>query len=215
MVTSAPAAAAMNPSSNEMKPPPMKRIRPGSDSIARKSSLEEISPSPGIESARGIEPVAIPMNRAVTRSSPIRSSFLPANRARPWRRTTPSFASVASRLAVTTSVNPRLNRIRSLHSMRQPPAIPVPLRCRARMTVSAAPCSTFFGTQPRWPQVPPYGSSSVIATLQPSRRQRRAMEVPAAPVPITTRSKSKVPPSSVPSAIPAAPDPYRGPCRCE
>ena len=207
MVTSAPATAAMNPSSNEMKPPPMKRIRPGRDSMARKSSLEETSSSPGMASGRGTEPVATPMNRAVTRSSPIRSAFGPANRARPWRRTTPSAASVASRRAVTGPVNSRLNRIRSAHSMRQPPAIPAPSRCRARATVSAAPCSTFFGTHPRWPQVPPYGSSSVIATRQPARRQRRAMAGPAAPVPITTRSKSKVSPPPAPFAIPAAPGP--------
>src|SRR5438128_5227735 len=59
---------------------------------------------------------------------------------------------------------------------------------RCQSTSSAAPTSTFFGSQPRRAHVPPYGSSSTTATCQPALRHRYAGADPAVPVPITMRS---------------------------
>src|SRR6266849_8759653 len=53
---------------------------------------------------------------------------------------------------------------------------------------SAAPTSTFFGSQPRRAHVPPNGRESITATLHPARRHWWATTPAAVPVPITTRS---------------------------
>src|SRR5918996_3148509 len=67
--------------------------------------------------------------------------------------------------------------------------MPLPCRSRAASTTSAPRRSTFLGSHPRSWHVPPYGSSSTIATDQPAARQRFATVLAAAPVPTTTRSK--------------------------
>ena len=81
IVTVAPALAATCANSKEMIPPPMKTIRLGMASIARNSSLELTNLSPGMPSLRGAAPVAMPMNRAASVSSPTCRVFLPRNRA--------------------------------------------------------------------------------------------------------------------------------------
>jgi len=53
---------------------------------------------------------------------------------------------------------------------------------------SAAPTSTFLGSQPRKGQVPPKGLESTTATSRPAERYLYAAVEAAAPVPITTRS---------------------------
>jgi hypothetical protein len=67
-------------------------------------------------------------------------------------------------------------------------AMPLPCIRRAASTTSAPRLRIFFGSQPRNWQVPPYGSSSMIATDQPAARQRFATVLAAVPVPTTTRS---------------------------
>lgn len=46
----------------------------------------------------------------------------------------------------------------------------------------------FFGSQPRNARVPPYGSASTIATLQPFAAHLFATAIPAMPAPITITS---------------------------
>src|SRR5690348_1058545 len=80
--------------------------------------------------------------------------------------------------------------MRSGQEISASPTIPRPLMRRFQSVSSAAPTSTFFGSQPRSAQVPPYGSSSTIATRHPALRQRDATAEPPVPVPITMRSKA-------------------------
>jgi hypothetical protein len=54
--------------------------------------------------------------------------------------------------------------------------------------ISAAPTSTFFGSQPLSPQVPPNGLESMTATLRPALRHLVAAAEPASPDPITITS---------------------------
>src|SRR2546426_7474132 len=68
------------------------------------------------------------------------------------------------------------------------PLTPRPCIRRCQSASSAAPTSTFLGSQPRNAHVPPYGSSSTMATCQPALRHRYAGADPAVPVPITMRS---------------------------
>src|SRR6266851_7152361 len=66
----------------------------------------------------------------------------------------------------------------------------MPLFCirRFQSITSAAPTSTFFGSQPRRAHVPPKGLESTTATCRPALRQRVATADAADPVPITTTS---------------------------
>jgi hypothetical protein len=59
---------------------------------------------------------------------------------------------------------------------------------RFQSMTSAAPTSTFLGSQPRKAQVPPKGRESITATFQPADRHREATVEAADPVPITTKS---------------------------
>src|SRR5882672_2644065 len=59
---------------------------------------------------------------------------------------------------------------------------------RFQSSSSAAPTSTFFGSQPRRAQVPPNGLESTTATCFPALRHRIAAVEAATPVPITTTS---------------------------
>src|SRR5882672_12274673 len=68
------------------------------------------------------------------------------------------------------------------------PAIPRPCIRRFQSATSAAPTRTFFGSQPRRAQVPPYGSSSTTATLHPAFRHRYVAAEPPLPAPIPLRS---------------------------
>lgn len=63
-------------------------------------------------------------------------------------------------------------------------------------TSSDTPTRTFLGSQPRSWHVPPKGSESTTATLQPAARQGKATLWAAEPLPTTTRSTSTVTRSS-------------------
>lgn len=139
----------------------------------------------------GRAPAAIRTCRPSRTASPTRTVAGPVNRARPWNATIPALAKASSRWRGTGSVNVRLKRISADHSIRAPSdRTPQPSMTRARSMTSAAPTSTFFGSQPRRTQVPPKGRESTIATRQPARRQREATVDAADPVPITTRSNA-------------------------
>src|SRR5205809_603229 len=66
----------------------------------------------------------------------------------------PARAKLCSRERGTGSVNIRLKAISSPQSMAGLPATPLPSMRRAWSTASAAPTSTFFGSQPRSAEVP-------------------------------------------------------------
>src|SRR5437899_9005768 len=86
----------------------------------------------------------------------------------------------------------RLKRINSGQSMLDSPRIPLSFIPRVQSIASAAPTSTFLGSQPRKAQVPPNGRESTIATFQPAERQRCATAEAPEPVPIATRSNFSV-----------------------
>src|ERR1043165_2322592 len=67
--------------------------------------------------------------------------------------------------------------------------MPLPCMRVVQSITSAEPTSTFFGSQPRRAQVPPNGSESMMATSHPASRHLWATVEPAAPVPITMRSR--------------------------
>src|SRR5215831_5038264 len=64
----------------------------------------------------------------------------------------------------------------------------------------AAASSALLGTQPKFRQSPPMRSRSIRATLNPSCAAAAVTESPAAPAPMTARSKSGI------DRFPAAPD---------
>src|SRR5438128_1421891 len=70
----------------------------------------------------------------------------------------------------------------------------MPLSCirRFQSITSAAPTSTFFGSQPRRAHVPPNGRESTMATWRPALWQRLATADAAEPVPITVTSNFRV-----------------------
>src|SRR5712692_7396690 len=101
----------------------------------------------------------------------------------------PALANHCSVLFGTGSVNVLLKRIKAAQSISVPfDTIPFPCIRLFQSTISAAPTSTFFGSQPRNGQVPPKGLESIIATSQPADRHLEAAVEAAAPVPMTTRS---------------------------
>src|SRR5260370_17678080 len=65
---------------------------------------------------------------------------------------------------------------------------PLPFIRRLQSITSAAPTSTFFGSQPRRARVPPNGLESMTATCRPALLQRADTADAADPVPITTTS---------------------------
>ena len=65
---------------------------------------------------------------------------------------------------------------------------PRPLKRWPQWSASAAPTSTFFGSQPRSAHVPPKGRESMMATVHPAFRHRGATDEAADPVPMTMRS---------------------------
>src|SRR6266849_7362595 len=79
----------------------------------------------------------------------------------------------------------------------------MPLSCirRFQSITSAAPTSTFFGSQPRRAHVPPNGLESMTATSRPALRQREATTDAADPVPITATSNFLIILSFASSAI--------------
>src|SRR6185437_7179205 len=134
-------------------------------------------------------------------------AFGPVNLAGPWQVVIPACCKLLSLASGKGSVNVRLNRIKSGQSIAVSPSlIPFPRILRCESMISAAPTSTFFGSQPRNPQVPPYGRESAIATCQPAARHCAAAVAPASPVPITMRSNDDftAPPYS---NCPAGPSP--------
>jgi hypothetical protein len=89
----------------------------------------------------------------------------------------------------TPSVKVRLNLAMSAQaSAGAGAARPLPCMRRPQSMSSDTPTKTFFGSQPRSWQVPPKGSESTTATLQPASRQPKAALWAAEPVPTTTRS---------------------------
>src|SRR5207245_6970055 len=101
----------------------------------------------------------------------------------------PAFGKPCPRTAGTGSVKLRLNCISSGQEICASPLTPLPCIRRCQSASSAAPTSTFFGSQPRNAHVPPYGSSSTTATRQPAARHRYAGAELPDPVPMTMRSK--------------------------
>lgn len=65
---------------------------------------------------------------------------------------------------------------------------PFPFIRRVQSTASAAPTSTFFGSNPRSAHVPPYGRGSTTATCHPAARHRWATADAAVPVPMAITS---------------------------
>src|SRR5260370_2603866 len=101
----------------------------------------------------------------------------------------PALAKLSSRCLGTGCVKVRLKRISSRQSIEScSDRIPLPFIRRAQSITSAAPTSTFFGSQPRSAQVPPNGLESTIATCHPAARHRDATADAPAPVPIATTS---------------------------
>ena len=88
------------------------------------------------------------------------------------------------------SVKVRLKAMSAGQSRCRSPAGPWPAWARARSTTSAALTSTFFGSQPRSVQVPPYSRRSTMATRLPPPASASATVCPATPVPMTMTSKS-------------------------
>ena len=83
------------------------------------------------------------------------SSCAPSRRAVPCMISAPAPRNQPSMRSGTGAVKVRLRAIRAGQSIAGAPASPLPSSMRARVTASAAPSSTFFGSQPRWAQVPP------------------------------------------------------------
>src|SRR5215472_5238537 len=101
----------------------------------------------------------------------------------------PTLANPASLFFGTGSVNVRLKRINCDQSICSCSAwIPFPFIRRAQSTTSAAPTSTFLGSQPRSAHVPPNGRESTTATCHPAARHRCATADAADPVPIAITS---------------------------
>src|SRR5918996_2633502 len=168
----------------------MNSTRCGSSSSSRKRSLVVTCSAPRIGSGTGSAPLAITRWRACRRSPPTSIASSATKCAVPLYVAMPPSAKAFSLFAGTGSVKLRLKRIRLGQSIRRPgSAMPLPCRSRAASTTSAPRRSTFLGSHPRSWHVPPYGSSSTIATDQPAARQRFATVLAAAPVPTTTRAK--------------------------
>src|SRR5712692_11745994 len=87
----------------------------------------------------------------------------------------PALANHCSVLLGTGSVNVFLKRIKAAQSISVPfDTIPFPCIRLFQSTISVAPTSTFFGSQPRNGQLPPKGLESIIATSQPADRHLEA-----------------------------------------
>ena len=146
--------------------------------------------SPAMPSEAGLAPVAMTMYLASRSRPPTSTEFGPVNRAGPWNVAMSSLRKLSSLLCGTGSVNVRLNRINSAHSMRNPvSSTPRPFMRRAQSTTSATPTRTFLGSQPRRAHVPPKGRLSIMATVHPAARHRDATVDAAVPVPMQIKSK--------------------------
>ena len=98
-----------------------------------------------------------------------------------------------------------IGRVRSRRSRRGRARAPHPSRSRARAggcrtapapraawAACAAASSALLGTQPKFRQSPPIRSRSISATRRPSCAATAVTDRPAAPAPITARSKSGI-----------------------
>src|SRR4029077_557954 len=101
----------------------------------------------------------------------------------------PASENCSSRSFGTGWVKVRLNCISAGQSIFTPSATPLPASWRLRSITSVTSTNTFFGSQPRSAHVPPNGRESTMVTFQPAERHSFAAVAPAAPVPMTMRSK--------------------------
>ncbi len=184
----APARLATWANSIAMNPPPTKAMRSGRSRSSRKSVLVTRYSSPGMFSVIGRAPVAMWKCLAV-KVSPFNSMVSgPVNRACPSKTSIPAFSSPASMRGGIASVNVRLKAIMSDQLTDVPASRPLPFMFSAHSTPSVTAISIFLGSQPRRAQVPPWGSLSMLATLQPAFAAIRATPLPPVPPPITIRS---------------------------
>ena len=152
-----PARIAIWENSREMNPAPIKTMRLGNEFSSRNSVLDMTWPSPGIESGRGLAPVATTTCLARKWFAPMESISGEVNRASPWSVRIPASSKAISRFGGTGSVNDLLKRISSGQSSFAAPSRPWPTILLCHESRSAAPTRTFLGSQPRTAQVPPYG----------------------------------------------------------
>ena len=103
-------------------------------------------------------PTAMRMKRPSSTSLSTLTERAPQKRARPWYVSMPSLAKLFSTRSGTGVVKPRLKAMSARQSMDvRAPSTPLPDMRQTRSTASAAPTSTFFGSQPRNTHVPPKG----------------------------------------------------------
>jgi hypothetical protein len=141
-------------------------------------------------SKAGFAPAAMRMKRPVSVSSPTRSLVPSRKCVRPWNIAIPASAYFFSLSSGTGSVKVFLKPMSDDQSIfASDDETPLPFIRRSQSNKSAAPTRTFLGSQPRSAHVPPNGLESTMATSQPASRHLNAAVAPAAPVPITTRSK--------------------------
>ena len=145
MVTSAPACTATCANSNEMYPPPTKRIRLGRSAIFKKYSLSWACSDPGISVFRGDAPVASTMFFA-SRFWPARVTELgPLKVARPWKVLIPAFSNSSTSPSEIPSVKAFFSSCSADQSVCGVLLSPRPSRCLAMALASAFATKYFFG----------------------------------------------------------------------
>ncbi len=160
----------------------------------RKRSWSEVMSRsrPGIPGITGSEPAAMTKRSAASGVPSTSTMWGSLNRAVPSATRMPRFSRspAAGRRVSTTSRWRRCTASQS--SCTLPGTVPNEAASRTMRWTRPAVTSAFLGMQPRLMQRPPSGPRSARATRAPSSAAVLAAVIPAAPAPMTTRSKRSI-----------------------
>ncbi len=191
-VTSAPKRRKIWANSHATTPPPRIASRRGNDGNATASTFvtNPASRSPGTSGILGRAPVQTATLSAVRTRPPTSTSCAETNRAGARYGSMPASRTFRSASPPRISSMTACTRaIAAAQSMPTPSTrTPKSPAERARCATSAARTIAFVGSQPALRQVPPIFQRSASATRAPFAAASKAIVLPAAPAPITSRS---------------------------